>query len=57
MVRDGLTGKESVTIARGVGERQRVVTRTRDASGREQHFEDVRGMGAVSQRVTHGVVE
>lgn len=52
-----MTGKESVTIARGVGERQRVVTRTRDASGREQHFEDVRGMGAVSQRVTHGVVE
>jgi hypothetical protein len=33
--RDGRTGKESITVARGLGDRARSMIRTRDASGRE----------------------
>eukprot|EP00877_Chromochloris_zofingiensis_P007873 jgi/Chrzof1/3339/Cz12g21130.t1 len=45
-VRDGRTGKESITVARGLGDKERVVIRTRDASGSE-HIEDIlRGIDA-----------
>ncbi|GAX73055.1 hypothetical protein CEUSTIGMA_g508.t1 [Chlamydomonas eustigma] len=33
--RDGRTGKESITVARGLGEKARTMIRTRDVSGRE----------------------
>lgn len=39
-IRDSRTGTESMTIARGMGEQERVVTRTRDANGQlitEEH--------------------
>ncbi|GMH43974.1 hypothetical protein BSKO_11908 [Bryopsis sp. KO-2023] len=34
--RDGMTGQESVTVSRAIGERGRTITRTRDATGNER---------------------
>jgi len=45
-VRDGRTGQESITLRRGLGERERTVTRTRDASGRETADDILKGIAA-----------
>jgi hypothetical protein len=45
-VRDGRTGKESITLRRGLGERERTVTRTRDASGQETADDVLKGIAA-----------
>mmetsp|Transcript_24577 Transcript_24577/g.62426 ORF Transcript_24577/g.62426 Transcript_24577/m.62426 type:complete len:390 (-) Transcript_24577:2695-3864(-) len=45
-VRDGRTGQQTITVARGLGDKERVMTRTRDATGREQARDDLRGISA-----------
>lgn len=44
VVRDGRTGQESVTISRGLQDKARTITRTRDASGAEMTQEQLRGL-------------
>jgi hypothetical protein len=45
-VRDGRTGQESMTIARALGDKEKVVTRSRDAAGAMTHQEELRGLSA-----------
>lgn len=45
-VRDGRTGQESITISRGLGEKERTVNRTRLADGREHTNDVLRGISA-----------
>ncbi len=49
VVRDGRSGTERVTIARGLGGRERTLVRTRDAAGRELQHEDLRGIDRVGR--------
>ncbi len=44
MVRDGRTGQQRMTVTRGLGDKERTVTRTRDAAGRELGDERLRGI-------------
>ncbi len=43
-VRDGRTGQQSMTITRGLGDKEKTVTRTRDATGRVHGEEVLRGI-------------
>lgn len=43
-VRDGRTGQESIVISRGLGSKERTVTRTRDAQGRERTEDSLKGV-------------
>ncbi|KAL6748579.1 hypothetical protein V8C86DRAFT_2874442 [Haematococcus lacustris] len=45
-VRDGRTGKQEITIARGLGDKERIQTRRRDASGQETAEDILRGLEA-----------
>lgn len=43
-VRDGRTGHDAISIARGLGDKERVVTRRRDANGRELKDDVLKGI-------------
>lgn len=46
VVRDGRTGQEEITISRGIGEKERTITRARDAAGQERRHDLLRGIDA-----------
>eukprot|EP00195_Chlamydomonas_chlamydogama_P012264 CAMPEP_0202902362 /NCGR_PEP_ID=MMETSP1392-20130828/16808_1 /ASSEMBLY_ACC=CAM_ASM_000868 /TAXON_ID=225041 /ORGANISM="Chlamydomonas chlamydogama, Strain SAG 11-48b" /LENGTH=296 /DNA_ID=CAMNT_0049589115 /DNA_START=171 /DNA_END=1062 /DNA_ORIENTATION=+ len=43
-VRDGRTGTQAIRISRGLGDKERTITRMRDANGREMHHDDLKGI-------------
>lgn len=43
-VEDGRTGTRKMTLARGLGDKERIMTRERDAHGRERAHDDLRGL-------------
>ncbi|CAD7697807.1 unnamed protein product [Ostreobium quekettii] len=43
-VRDGMAGQEEISISRGIGERERIITRRRDAAGREETIDTLQHM-------------